>query len=84
MVVYWNPTLYHDIADAWSNDVVYLLHGVGIDSTATNNIAEILVGLLFLSLPNVPVLVNLFLGVPVWACVIFILWFVIKEMIPFI
>lgn len=84
LVVYWNTTLYPAIADAWSNDSVYLLHGVGIDATATNNIAEILVGLLFLSLPNVPVLVNLFLAVPVWACVVFVLWFVIKEMIPFV
>ena len=84
LVVYWNNTLYPDIQDAWDNEVVYLLHGVGIDATATNNIAEILVGLLFLSLPNVPVLVNLFLAVPVWACVIYVLWFVIKEMIPFL
>lgn len=84
LVVYWNTTLYPDIADAWDNDVVYLLHGVGIDASATNNIAEILVGLLFLSLPNVPVLANLFLAVPVWACVVFIFWFVMKEMIPFL
>jgi len=83
-IVYWNTTLYPDIQDAWDNDVVYLLHGVGIDATATNNIAEILVGLLFLSLPNVPVLINLFLAVPIWACVIFVLWFVLKEMIPFL
>lgn len=84
LVVYWNTTLYPDIQDAWDNDLVYLLHGIGIDATATNNIAEILVGLLFLTLPQVPALVNLFLAVPVWACVIFILWFVIKEMIPFL
>ncbi|GAH47323.1 unnamed protein product, partial [marine sediment metagenome] len=82
LVVYWNTTLYPDIHDAWDNDEVYLLHGIGIDASATNNIAEILVGLLFLSLPDVPVLVNLFLAVPVWACVVFVLWFVIKEMIP--
>lgn len=83
-VVYWNTTQYTDPQDAMDNDVLYLLHGVGFSSTATNDIGALLVSLLFLQLPQVPTLVNAFLAVPVWACIIYVLWFVIKEMIPFL
>jgi len=84
LVVYWNTTAYSDPDDAWDNDELYLLHGVGIDSTATTNVAALLVSLLFLQLPEVPTLVNIFLAVPIWACIIYVLWFVVKEMIPFV
>ncbi len=83
-VVYWNTTLYTDPNDAWDNDVLYVLHGTGLTNMATNNLGALLVGLLFLQLPNVPVLVNMFLVIPIWACIIYVLWFVVKEMIPFV
>ena len=83
-VVYWNITQYTDPQDAMDNDVLYLLHGIGFSNTATTDIGSLLVGLLFLQLPDVPVLVNMFLAVPIWACIVFVLWFVIKEMIPFV
>lgn len=84
LVVYWNTTKYDNSTHAWDNHELYLLHGVGIDSSATNNVAALLVGLLFFQLPDIPPLVNAVLATPTWACVIFVLWFVIKEMIPFI
>ena len=84
LVVYWNTTTYPDPEDAWDNDILYFLHGVGFENTATNNIGALIVSLLFLQLPNVPVLVNIFLAVPLWATIIFVLWFIIKEMIPFV
>ena len=83
-VTYWNTTTYDNATHAWGSDELYLLHGVGIGAGATNNIGALLVGLLTLSIPEVPALVNLFLVVPLWACIIFVLWFVIKEMIPFV
>ncbi len=83
-VVFWNTTLYADPQDAHDNDVLNLLHGVGFSSSATTDIGSLLVGLLFLQLPDVPVLVNMFIVVPIWASIIFVLWFVIKEMIPFL
>lgn len=82
-VFYWNTTTHSDPEDAWDNDILYLLHGIGIDASATQNIGALLVSLLFLQLPNVPVLVNLLIATPIWACIVFVLWFVIKEMIPF-
>lgn len=84
LVVYWNTTLYSDPADAWANDVLYFLHGMGIGASATNNIGTLLVNLLLLSLPDVPVLINILLVTPLWASIIFVLWYVIKEMIPFV
>lgn len=83
-VVYWNITAYPDFDDAWNNDEAYLLHGLGFDVAATSNIGAVIVSLLFLQLPDVPALVNIFIAVPIWACIIYVIWFIIKEMIPFV
>lgn len=83
-VIYWNYTAYSSIDDAWDNDEAYLLHGVGFENTATTNIGALIVSLLFLQLPDVPVLVNVFIAVPIWASIIYLLWYIIKEMIPFV
>ena len=79
---YWNTTTYSDPETAWNGNGLYLLHGVGM--TANTDIASLLISLLFLQLPEVPVLVNMFLVVPLWACIVYVLWFIIKEMIPFL
>ena len=84
LVVYWNTTTYSDSEDAWTNNGLNLLHGLGIDDTATANIGSLIVSLLTLQLPDVPVLINMFLAVPIWACIVYVLWFLIKEMIPFV
>jgi len=83
-IAYWNTTTYATATAANAADELYLLHGIGISGTATNNIGALLVGLLTLSLPDVPPLINLFLAVPIWACIVYVLWYVIKEMIPFV
>jgi len=84
-VVYWNTSLYTDPEDAWDNNVLYLLHGVGIDETTTQaNILGILFALLFLQLPDVPIMINIILAGAVWANIIYIIWFIIISMIPFL
>jgi hypothetical protein len=83
-IVYWNTTTYSNPSNAWGNDSLYLLHGIGFDASATADIGSLLVSLLLLQLPDVPLLVNVLLVVPIWASVLFILWFIIKEMIPFV
>jgi hypothetical protein len=83
-VAYWNTTAYADPEDAWDNNVLYLLHGMGIDTTAAGNIFALLVALLFLQLPDVPVLVNLLIATPIWACIIYLIWYVVKESLPFL
>lgn len=84
LVIYWNTTLYPAIADAWNNNALHILHGMGIEDTATDNIGALIVSLLFFQLPNVPVLINMFLAVPLWACIVYLLWYLITSMIPFV
>jgi hypothetical protein len=82
-VVYWNSTLYADPEDAWTNNVLYLTHGVGFTTSALN-IGSLLLGLLFFQLPDVPFLLNLILATPMWACIIYLIWWFIISMIPFL
>jgi len=79
---YWNTTTYANPSDAWDADALYLLHGFGI--TPNTNVASLLLGLLFLQLPDVPFLVNLLIATPLWASIGYVIWFIIKEMIPFL
>ena len=81
-VFYWNTTLYADPEDAWDNDVLNLLHGIGM--TADTNIASLLVALLFLQLPDVPFLISILIATPLYASIAYILWFIIINMIPFL
>lgn len=83
-VVYWNTTTYSTPSDAWDSDELYLLHGVGIEETAVEDMGALLIDLLLLRIPEVPLLLNIILIAPIWASVIFILWFIIKETIPFV
>jgi len=83
-VTYWNTTTYDNSTHAWDNNGLFLVHGVGFSASATSDIGSLLVSLLFLQLPEVPLLINILLVVPIWASIIFVLWFIIKEMIPFV
>jgi len=81
-IFYWNTTAYSDSENAWDNDGLYLLHGVGIESNP--DVIALLISLLFLQLPNCPTLINALLATPIWACVIYLIWFIIKESLPFV
>lgn len=81
--IHWNDT-YSDPSTAWLADALYLTHGIGFESTAVIDTGLLLVQLLFLQLPDVPLLINLLLVVPIWACVVYLIWYLIKEMIPFL
>lgn len=83
-VVYWNTTTYSTVSDAWTADELYLLHGMGIESTAILNIGTLLLSLLLLQLPDVPPLVNVLIAVPIWASIVYLIWYIVKEMIPFV
>lgn len=83
LVVYWNSTLYADPEDAFDASVLYLLHGTGVSNDSTN-ILGLMFGLLFLQLPDMPVLINALLATPVWAAIIYVAWFILKESLPFV
>jgi len=84
LVLWWNTTAYPDINDAWTNDNLNVIHGMGIEDLATNNIVALLLSVLFLQLPDVPALIGLILATPPWACILFILWYLITSVIPFV
>ena len=84
LIFYWNTTTYSNATDAWDSYELYILHGMGFAESATSNIGALLVSLLFLQMPEVPLLVNILLVTPLWACIMFVVWFIIKEMIPFV
>lgn len=81
-IFYYNTTTYTDSSDAWDNDELHLVHGVGF--SPNTDIVSLLVGILFLQLPDVPVGINLLLASAPWASVVYIIWFIIKESLPFI
>ena len=83
-IIDWNYTLYPSFTHAWGNDSVRLIHGIGFAESATADVGALIVGFLFLQVPEIPTLVNIILVTPVWASIIYLLWFIIKEMIPFV
>lgn len=83
-IFYWNYTLYPSFTDAFTNNSVDMIHGIGFAESATADVGALIVGLLFLQLPDVPILVNVMLATPLWASIVYLLWFIIKEMIPFV
>lgn len=83
-LVGWNITAYENVTDAWTAGEVAFVHGVGFENSATNNLGALLVGLLTLSIPNVPTMIAVPLILPLWASVVYVLWFIVKSMIPFL
>ena len=82
LIFYWNTTLYADPSDAWDNDVLYFLHGIGV---ATNtDIVPLLLSLIFLQLPDCPFLINLLLATPFYACIVIIAYLLILKAIPLV
>lgn len=84
LICYWNTTLYASSTDAWLADGLYMLHGIGIDTTAVADVGSLLISLLFLQLPDVPLLLNILLATPIWASIIYLLWWLFKETVPFL
>lgn len=81
-IFYWNTTTYTGSEDAWDSDELFLVHGMGFE--ANTNIISLLVGILFLQLPDVPVGLNLLIASPPWASILYILWYLVKESLPFL
>lgn len=83
-IFYWNTTAFATASDAWTGDGLSFIHGMGIDTTASGNVFTLLVQLLTFSLPSVPPLIGVIIGLPVWANVVYLIWFIIKESLPFL
>lgn len=80
----WNTTLYADSEDAWDNDVLVLVHGLGIDEIQSLNIGDLILGLLFWQVPEVPFALQAIIVFPLYACIAFLIFFFVISVIPFL
>jgi hypothetical protein len=83
-VFYWNETLYSDPYDAWTNDNLQFVHGIGLEDTISLDIGSLLLGLLLFNLPDVPALIGIPLGAMLWAAIAYLVWWIAISMIPFL
>jgi len=81
-IFYWNETTYSSSEDAWTADELYLLHGVGIE--VNTNIANLLLSLIFLQVPDMPILLNVIIIGPLWANIAYLAWWLITKSLPLI
>lgn len=84
IIFYWNSTTYASASDAWTAGALWFVHGIGLSTTANTDIIALLLQLLLLQLPEVPSLINVLIAGPLWACIVYLIWFIIKESLPFV
>lgn len=84
VVFSWNTTAYPTAANAWGNDSLAIVHGTGFNPDLTGNVLSLLFGLLTLSLPDVPFLLQVLLSTPLYASILYLMWFLVKEVLPFV
>lgn len=87
LVAYWNTTANANPSNAWSEadstKCLWFMHGTGVSENSID-IVKVLLQVLTFSLPNVPLLVNALISTSLWSAVIFIVWFLVKESLPFV
>lgn len=84
LAMHWDTTTYTNSSDAWDNEELNIMHGFGLAETATLDATSLLIGILLLQLPDCPLLLNVLIASPLYACVVFLIWFIIKETLPFV
>lgn len=84
LVCYWNSTEYDNSTEAWLDDALYMLHGIGFDTTAVADVGSLLLSLLTLQLPDVPLLLNIILVSPIYGTILYMIWWLLKETMPFV
>lgn len=83
-IIYYNTTTYDNASAAWDGGGLYFLHGVGFDSSAGADAGSLLISLLTLSVPDVPEIIQVIVLSPIFACVCYLIWFIVKETLPFV
>ena len=85
LVFMWNTSDYLYAWDAWGNDSLLIVHGVGADiANAPLDVLSLLFAMLTYSVADIPPLLQVLLNSPIYASVLFLIWFFIKEVIPFL
>ncbi len=84
LVFVWNVTDYVYPWEAWGNGSLTVVHGIGADAYAPQNALSLVLAMLTFSVPEIPVILQVLLNTPIYAMVAYLVWFLIKEVIPFV
>jgi len=83
-LVYWDESEYYNATTAWMDDGFYCVHGFGIQSNAVIDIGTLLLALMLFQLPDTPPIIGILLGSSVWGCIGYLIWYFVKESLPFV
>ncbi len=81
VVFYWNTNDYTYAWEAWGNDSLQVVHGIGASAEAPQNALSLVLGMLSFSIPGIPFLLQVLLSSPIYASIMYLIWFLIKEVI---
>ena len=84
VVFYWNTNDYATAALAWDADALQVIHGIGASVESPQNALSLVLGMLTFSIPGIPFLLQVLLSSPIYASILYLVWFFIKEVIPFL
>lgn len=84
LVFGWNDTEYSDSEDAWDNELLVIIHGLGISDTAPQNVVSLLLSLIFFSNPDIPFLINVILVSPFVLLGAYLIFYIIIKVTPFL
>lgn len=81
----FNETTYNNPSDAWNNNELNVLIGIGFDDVNTSyNIWDLISMLLFFRMPNVsPILMGI-IAIPIWVAIIYLAYVLAIKVIPLI
>lgn len=80
----WDVDTYPDCQDAWDNDELVLIHGLGISDSAPQNVVSLLLSLIFFSNPDIPFLINVVLISPFVLLGAYLIFYIIIKVTPFL
>jgi hypothetical protein len=84
VVFVWNASDYVYPWDAWGNGSLTVIHGIGASAFAPQNALSLVLGMLTFQIADIPILLQVILNAPIYADVAFLVWFLVKEVIPFL
>lgn len=81
----YNTTKYDNIVDAWANNELWMLIGIGFDQINTSTNAWNVIGkLLFFQAPDIHPAINALIAIPLWAAIAVTIYILVLKAIPFV
>jgi len=75
---------YTDFQDAWNNGILNVTIAIPAeDAYLKPNAIQIMMSILFFQAPDIHPAINVIIAIPIWVCIAFISFWVLKELLPF-